>query len=184
MKTGMTSTKDFHPTTLKLLEDGQWHGAGELLEAVGKEIMPEQAYRFYRASSKQRLDQQNDDKPYDEQVRAGRRRGVYVCLKHLTDRGYVCQRPEGKIEFEAREFKLTGKKMEPRKPKKEVVLDVQPSADAKQCDILALNPLEQARQHLDAEFKTVEEAMRRFKKSLGKLHELIVEANSHEEVKP
>ena len=100
MSHNMTSITDLQPIVVKLMEDRGWHCMAEAIRDVGAHIIPERAVRFYHATMTK-----SPNRPLDEKIRYGTRRGVYLVLQAMVKRGMVeCK--DRDVDPDAREYRL------------------------------------------------------------------------------
>ena len=128
----MNSIVDLHQAVLDLLSDKDWHTFAEVLGRLGDLIMPEQAVRFYMITNVK------PGTPLGEQVRRGRRRGIYTALDNLKNRKDLeVKNPAEKVN--SREFRLLDKSQAPVLPEPPKV-KVKAKPRAKQKTKEAKNP--------------------------------------------
>jgi len=113
---GNSSSTDLRPYIAEVLKDKAWRGFPEILLKVEDHIFPERAVRFYLATApKGRC----ADRPLDEKIIRGRRRGVYLALGDMVKLGMLeCKNLEGDVDH--REYKILRPwdEKRPRKPPK------------------------------------------------------------------
>lgn len=135
----MNSVADLIPLCAKAMEDKQWHGMAYFLKEVGESISFERAVRFYEgmgAGASAASKEGGDQRPLDERASSGRRRGIYLALCALTERGSAeCKNKVVKVDD--REYRMLNpipdkpiKQTPPAPAKKQVKAAKSPDAQA------------------------------------------------------
>ena len=118
MSHNFNSTTDLQPLLSNAMTDGQWHCVPELLQAIGDKIMYERAVRFYQGQgggAAAAAKQGGDTRSLEERVRAGRRRGLYLCVGAMLSRKTIeCKDPI--VEFDKREYRMVSPPPERKRP--------------------------------------------------------------------
>jgi len=84
MGKGVSGCADLAEMAEIFLADRQWHRMSEVVMVVGPQIPPERATWFYQAMRPERTPGKCD---MIQKVREGTRRGVYLALRRLIERG-------------------------------------------------------------------------------------------------
>lgn len=127
-----------------VLVDAKWHAFAEILKEVGDKIMPERAVRFYMGTGSGAQEGATELRPIDEQIRCGRRRGVYQALERMLGTKLIeCKNLAEKVDD--REYKIStvapagkpAKKPTPAKKEPEAEKKKEPEAERRKIKLKA-----------------------------------------------